>query len=116
MTLDLRDRAAARRNDPDTSHTAAQGASIDLRERQRAVLMIFKDAGSLVLLDEELIEYYLAIREDEGWPDQQASGIRTRRKELFDAGLLRQGPKKRMSTGNKGYTYTLSDEGRKAVI
>lgn len=115
MTLGLRDRAHARTSDPDTSQDVARGVSLDLRLRQQAVFEVFKHAGTIVLLDEEMIEYYNAFREDEGWPEQGDSGLRTRRKEIFDAGLLRKGPKKRMKTGNKGYTYTLSDEGRKAA-
>lgn len=80
-------KAHARSEDPVTSHAAAATAG-PLRPAQRAVLRLL-EAFPAGLSDEELVEEYQASRR--GRPDvmaQTASGLRSRRKELADAGLV----------------------------
>lgn len=84
FTLDLfPDAAHARLTDPETSHAAA--ASIDrLTARRGAVLaLLARFPGGLS--DSELVEVYQAKGVI---PPQSPSGIRTRRSELVDAGLV----------------------------
>ena len=85
-------KANARRSDPDTSHAAAQSLSSDkLRESQGAVLRHFVEHGPMT--DVDLGNAY------EG-PPQSPSGLRTRRRELVDRGLLEDaGTRKRLTSG-----------------
>lgn len=103
----------ARRSDPLTSHQAAAVVG-NLRESQRAVLTIFIDAGR-PLIDEELIALYSdALIEDRrrlrnGAPVQSESGIRTRRRELADAGLIEDsGERRANSNGNSSIEWRLA--------
>lgn len=70
----------ARRTDPPTSHRAADSVG-DLRESQIAVLLCFLQHGPM---HDELLQ----ARYQQS-PPQSVSGLRTRRRELFDRGLLR---------------------------
>lgn len=72
----------ARRGDPATSHSAAASVA-ELRDSQRAVLDLFAEAGNMT--DEDLVGRYPGTT---GGPTQSESGLRTRRRELADAGLL----------------------------
>ncbi len=82
--LSLEDRAHARRTDPDTSHQAAASISVDdLRESQRRVWRVIHNWGPLT--DTDLCRLY---RETVPAPKQSDSGLRTRRRELVDAGLV----------------------------
>lgn len=94
--------ARARNSDPGTSHAAAKSVG-DLRESQRAVLSMFETWGEMI--DESLCERYSGAAEAGRIPPQEDSGIRTRRRELVDAGLL-------VDTGRKGK----NDHGRDAIL
>ena len=77
-------KANARRSDPDTSHAAARSLSSDkLRESQEAVLSnVYKG------------------------PPQSPSGLRTRRRELVDRGLMEDtGIRKKLPTGRRGIVW-----------
>lgn len=78
--------ARARRTDPDTSKQAAKSLG-DLRPSQKAVLTVFED-WRVPMTDEQLVGAYRRAAEAERVPPQSVSGIRTRRRELTDAGLL----------------------------
>jgi hypothetical protein len=101
--------ARARRTDPGTSHAAAR--SVNTTANHLAVLVVFRRCGPMT--DEQLVANYgiqRRIQEDGvrqsgdlgriALPQQAASGLRTRRKELVDRGLVRDtGRKAPMSTG-----------------
>lgn len=74
----------ARREDPQTSHTAAESARPVASEVRAHVLEAIReagrDAGLHGLIDEELVALFAA----RGWPGTP-SGIRTRRRELVDS-------------------------------
>lgn len=101
-------RARARHTDPDTSHAAAASVK-GLTENQRAVKAVLRLLGRPVL-DEDLVREYQARFKGMRLPQQSASGIRSRRKELGDAGELVQGDKQRMSTGRMGRTWLIKEE------
>jgi len=83
----------ARNSDPDTSKVASAKLE-DLRESQREVLWVLALHGPMI--DEDLIEACY----DEGI-SQSRSGIRTRRKELEDKGLVKAtGEKDETRAGN----------------
>lgn len=95
----------ARSTDPTTSHLAA--ASVQhLPESRQAVLRVFTDAARehdvRAMTDEELV---LAYTHHEYQPRQSESGIRTRRRELADAGYL-------VDTGQRGRTTS----GRSSIM
>lgn len=86
--------AHARRTDPETSHAAAASVT-DLRTRQQAVLSALWQLGPVT--DEVLVEKYPTL-----WPGlpQSPSGIRTRRSELCDLGLVEwSGLKRPLASG-----------------
>jgi hypothetical protein len=72
--------AVARRGDPETSWQAAESVK-DIRGSQQEVLSLFRCHGPMT--DEEVS--YAAKREG---VIQSPSGLRTRRRELVDLGLL----------------------------
>lgn len=92
--LPLATEAHARRDDPGTSHAAARSISSDeLRESQRAVLLMFDRCGPMT--DEEAAAVYesavmggVPSMNGVGMPRQSPSGLRTRRDELVTAGYL----------------------------
>lgn len=103
-------RAHARSTDPDTSHAAAAGVG-ELTENQRAVMTIMQ-MGTVydkTLLDEELVELYAEWQKQLLLPRQSESGIRSRRAELANIGLLEQGDKRKMSTGSTGRTWKIKE-------
>jgi hypothetical protein len=73
----------ARRTDPETSHEAAASVE-DLTEKRRLVLTLLREIGPCT--DEWLVFCY-----PQYFPEhrQSPSGIRTRRRELVDAGFAR---------------------------
>jgi hypothetical protein len=80
-------RARARTTDPWTSHAAAASISEkDLRESQKAVLDAFRTWGPMHF--DEVIANYEEAKWRRGYPRQSESGIRTRVKELRDAGFI----------------------------
>jgi hypothetical protein len=96
----------ARRTDPATSHAAARSVR-DLRESQLAVLLTFHKHGPMH--DELLVTRY-----DYGdAPRQSDSGLRTRRRELYDLGLLRSaGLTAKTVCGRDSAVWELTDQGR----
>ena len=82
----------ARACDPNTSWEAAKEIAGDITERQLAVLAIFHKHRGLGLTDKQLVILYT---DSIGWTGleddfkpQSPSGLRTRRRELADRGLL----------------------------
>jgi len=75
-------KAHARRTDPQTSHEAARSVE-RIRERQQAVLDLLRRRGPMC--DEEIARTYAGVA---GLPAQSPSGLRTRRAELVDMGLV----------------------------
>tara|TARA_R110000824_G_C14828962_1_gene637645 strand:+ start:96 stop:491 length:396 start_codon:yes stop_codon:yes gene_type:complete len=91
-------KAHARRFDPRTSHDAARSLSPGkLRDSQRAVLSHFVKFGPMT--DTDLVNIYV------GSP-QSRSGLRTRRKELTDRGLIEDtGARKKLPTGRNAIIW-----------
>jgi hypothetical protein len=89
----------ARAGDPQTSHDAA--ASVEhLRQSQIAVL------ATLVTLGEPATDEQIADAYRGRWPRQSPSGLRTRRSELVEAGLVEDsGVRVTMSTGRKAIAW-----------
>lgn len=81
----MRATAFARRSDPETSHEAAASLDPDtMRRSQKEVYQVFHQWHPAGITDLELVEW--AGR----WGVKQSpSGLRTRRRELVDGGLLR---------------------------
>lgn len=92
------ERAHARNSDPATSHAAADSLSSDkIRRSQLAVLGFLKAHGPMT--DTGLVERYHQT------PMQSPSGLRTRRRELTDKGLV-------YDTGER----VVLDSGRKSIV
>lgn len=113
-TMDLfpeLERARARRDDPETSHEAA--ASIDdLTTRRRLVFELV--AKYEPVTDQDIAELYA------GRPallPQSPSGLRTRRSELVEAGLVEwTGEKAKLQvSGRMARTWRLSARGRELL-
>lgn len=80
--------ARARKTDPVTSHEAAAShAPLELNEKRRAVLAVLRTVGPMA--DEQWIGEYFD-RMDGGLLAQSQSGLRTRRAELVEMGLVGQ--------------------------
>jgi hypothetical protein len=95
----------ARRTDPTTSHEAA--ASVDLRDSHRAVADCFD--AYMELTDEELLRVYRQRQVGHVYPAQSDSGLRTRRRELVDLGVLENsGRRSRMETGRQAIVWQLA--------
>lgn len=77
--LDDEPKAKARATDPETSHEAA--ASVKVRESQRDVLKVLREFGPLTDMGISRWSHKFGIR-------QSPSGLRTRRKELVNKGLV----------------------------
>lgn len=91
------ERAVARRTDPDTSHDAAESIR-NLRASQDAVLATFWRFGPMT--DQELVDRYAG-------PPQSTSGLRTRRHELVDRGLIRDsGERRKLESGRLAIVWT----------
>lgn len=80
VTPEHRVGAVARRDDPETSHEAARSLG-DVRDSQREVLRLLVQHGPMT---DEQIER----RARESGSRQTVSGLRTRRRELVDGGLV----------------------------
>lgn len=90
----------ARRTDPSTSHAAAASVR-DLRKSQAAVLYVLATHGGMT--DDELQRRYAAMPQ---LPRQSESGVRTRRRELVDAGLVRDtGRKAPLASGRMAIVW-----------
>lgn len=88
---------AARKNDPITSHEAAQSVA-QITKTQDFILMILETPAT----DEMLISRYRSTRHA---PEASDSGIRTRRAELVRKGLV-------VDTGERGFTQS----GRQSIV
>jgi hypothetical protein len=99
--------AHARLTDPETSHAAA--ASIDrLTDRQGAVLRVFK-RNRFAMTDVSLCSMYDVAARKGLVPAQSVSGIRTRRAELVDRGLIVDtGNRVRLASGRKAIVWALA--------
>ena len=97
--------AVARRGDPITSHEAAASIkSEELRRSQLAVLAMFQRFGPMY--DQSLVQQYQD--HGEGYPQQSESGIRTRRRELVDQGVLEDsGEKVVLQSGRKSIVWRI---------
>lgn len=95
-------RAHARNTDPTTSHAAARSVrnQTDTHERILDLLERFGDAT-----DEELVIYWRQMRDLADWPAISPSGLRSRRAELVDLGLV-------VDTGRRGKTAS----GRSCIV
>ncbi len=112
----------ARGSDPQTSHLAAQGIT-RLADKQWAVLALFGEyhaafgATFAGATDRELVSDYHA---GPGWrerPRQTDSGLRTRRHELWEAGMVeRCGERKDPSGGRLMQVWRITDKGRDALL
>jgi hypothetical protein len=99
----------ARRTDPETSHAAAASVG-DVRLTQAAVLRLFERFGPMT--DEELVIVYEMYGDEYGLPPQSSSGLRTRRKELVDRGLIEYtGMKVELTTGRYGRLWQIPPRG-----
>ena len=99
-------RARARKSDPDTSHAAAASVT-NLTAKQQAVLDCLRCADR-PMTDPELAVLYATLAPDEGWPGQSPSGLRTRRSELVERGLVFSVGKRRLDTGRLARTWALA--------
>lgn len=97
----------ARPSDPETSHVAADGISPDdLRQSQVQVLLLFREEGPFT--DERLVE----LCRERG-VKQSPSGLRTRRSELVDKGLLEDsGDRQETMFGNPAIVWRTTKGGR----
>ena len=114
LSFDLseaRDQAHARTTDPITSHEAATSITVDqLRKSQRSVYDCFA-LNIRGMADFELEALYKIDRKSHGWPKQSDSGIRTRRKELVDAGFLEDsGRTARTLSGRRSVIWEKTDK------
>lgn len=93
--------ARARVSDPETSHLAASAIN-DLRQAQQEVLAIFHEFG-------EMTDETLLARAEVVGVKQSPSGLRTRRRELVDAGLVVfTGRRAQTVSGNPSRIWDLS--------
>lgn len=100
-TPSLFDQPVARRTDPRTSHAAAHSVT-NLTERREAVLYILGVIGRGT--DEEIAANY-----PDGMIPQSPSGLRTRRKELVDAGYVCDSHlRRRLRSGREAIVWELA--------
>ena len=76
--------AYARHTDPTTSHQAAASVADDLTKVKKTIIALLQAPAT----DEQLLTMYNVIADHKLAPKQSPSGIRTRRNELYRAGLL----------------------------
>jgi len=100
----LAKRARARRRDPDTSHEAAADASTRIRSSQAAVLQLFQ--AEKAMTDVRLI----GAAQDAGVM-QSHSGLRTRRRELADAGYIADTGERVKIGSRKHIRWHITDKG-----
>jgi hypothetical protein len=91
-------RAVARNTDPQTSWDAARSVT-EIRPRQQAILDHLADHGPQT--DEEIALFYKGVR-------QSPSGLRTRRCELVEMGLVvDSGDRRRMASGRMAIVWDI---------
>jgi hypothetical protein len=95
-------RPRARWSDPLTSHQAAASVT-RMRRSQAAVLAVLREEGPAT--DEEIAARYRTPPR----PMQSPSGLRTRRAELVEAGLVRDsGERRRLPSGRLGIVWEVT--------
>ena len=95
----------ARRTDPDTSHAAADSVH-DLRASQAAVLWVLTLLGGRAT-DEQIADAYTPDYPRR--PQQSPSGLRTRRRDLVDRGVVRDsGERVRLRTGRQAIVWEVT--------
>lgn len=95
----LFDYAKARTSDPETSHQAAKSVR-RIAETQAKIMSLFEDFGNLT--DEEIASQ----AQFNGW-FTSSSGLRTRRSELVEKGLLKDsGERRRLESGRRGICWS----------
>lgn len=77
--------AVARSTDPQTSHTAAESVK-DITDSQSAILRVLRNGPKS---DHNLIAVYRAVQFARDYPNISDSGIRSRRAELVERGLVK---------------------------
>jgi hypothetical protein len=100
-----------RRDDPETSIAAAWSVVEELRPRQSAVLEVMKRWGPHGLIDEQLCSAYQtqATMPQYALPRQTDSGIRSRRNELVELGLVVATDERRLTAaGRKSIVWKLT--------
>lgn len=81
----------ARATDPETSHDAAR--ALQNRSVQKAaILKLLRELGPMT--DHQLISEYTKHRKANGWPNTQLEGVRKRRAELKNEGLVKDSGRK----------------------
>ena len=117
MPLMLRTPTPARRDDPDTSHAAADSiAPFKARALHRWIIAVLVSGPVTdeTLSDEHARECAMSWGDD-GPPSTSSSGLRTRRSELVHHGLVEDsGLRATMTTGRKAILWRLTPLGRQA--
>jgi hypothetical protein len=100
-------RPVARNSDPETSHEAASSV-VKVRERQLAVQRLLRDVGPMT--DEQIVATY-ATRPEATSLKQSPSGLRTRRAECVELGLVEwTGERRTMTTGRAARVWRAVDD------
>jgi len=101
--------AWARRSDPETSWEAARSQSSEkIRISQRDLLSVLLERGPIT--DTGLVEAYTELARRGEVIEQSPSGIRTRRHELVDRGLVVDtGEKQVLPTGRRAILWDVWD-------
>lgn len=99
--------ALSRFTDPETSRTAAATITVDrLRETQRVILEILDRFGPAC--DQDIETYARQLHSLGEAPKQSPSGLRSRRAELVDAGLVRDsGERTKTSSGRQTIVWEI---------
>lgn len=101
----------ARKTDPQTSHAAAASVG-NLTATKLAIL----DILTRPMPDEDLIDRYYVRVEVGLAPKASPSGIRSRRKELFDADLVESAGFDKTASGRSTVVWRVTLEGRSALM
>lgn len=99
----------ARSSDPWTSHAAAESVR-SLNKKQSEVLKVFKTYGRMT--DEDLLRLHKGLADFGQLEVQSDSGLRTRRRELADKGLVKAMGKTTNSRGRPTIVWGLPDDVR----
>lgn len=105
------DRLPVRSNDPDTSYAAALKATMGASKVRPVVLDVLRENGPLTH-DGLIGAYNTRIVMDPDTPRASESGIRTRLKELVNAGFVLEDEEKgRSNFGNAATRWVAIDDG-----
>ena len=99
----------ARSTDPQTSHDAAE--KVKHRSKVQSVIYNILWTGG-AMTDPQIAEHYYGRVADGSAPNHSESGLRTRRKELVDAGVIKAtGEKDKLDTGRYANLWALENSG-----